>query len=197
MPDDSVIKNKNKNNAIKMGPVMQKVILLLTAGAALSLTRRPGAHFRIIKSASKEWKNINHRTLRESIKRLYQSKVIRCIENSDGLLMLELTDEGKKRVLRYHPSKMKIKKPIKWDGLWRLVIFDIPESMKRERMALAGMLRRLDFYPLQRSVFIFPYECKNEIDFVVEMFNLRPYVRFLIVKDIDNGLDLRNRFTLE
>ena len=176
---------------------MQKIILLLTAGAALSLTRRPGAHFRIIKSASKEWKNINHRTLRESIKRLYQSKIIRCIENSDGTLILELTDEGKKRVLRYHPSKMKIKKPIKWDGLWRLVIFDIPESMKRERMTLAGMLRRLDFYPLQRSVFIFPYECKNEIDFIVEMFNLRQYVRFLIVKDIDNGLDLRNRFDLK
>ena len=111
--------------------------------------------------------------------------------------MLELTDEGKKIVLQYHPSKMKIKKPIKWDGLWRLVIFDIPESMKRERMTLAGMLRRLDFYPLQRSVFIFPYECKNEIDFIVEMFNLRQYVRFLIVKDIDNGLDLRNRFNLK
>ncbi|KKR09481.1 MAG: hypothetical protein UT37_C0019G0001, partial [Parcubacteria group bacterium GW2011_GWA2_39_18] len=44
---------------------------------------------------------------------------------------------------------------------------------------------------------IFPYECKNEIDFIVETFNLRQYVRFLIVKDIDNGLDLRNRFDLK
>ena len=197
MSDTSVMKNENKDIATKMGPVMQKVILLLTAGAALSLTRRPGAHFRIIKGASKEWKNINHRTLRESIKKLYQSKVIRCIENSDGAIMLELTDEGKKRVLQYRPNKMKIKRPVKWDGLWRLVIFDIPECLKRERMALAGMLRRLDFYPLQRSVFIFPYECKNEIDFIVETFNLRQYVRFLIVKDIDNGLDLRNRFDLK
>ena len=128
---------------------------------------------------------------------MYQSRVVRCIENSDGTLILVLTDEGKKIVLQYHPNKMKIKKPVKWDGLWRLVIFDIPESMKRERMALAGMLRRLDFYPLQRSVFIFPYECKNEIDFIVETFNLRQYVRFLIVKDIDNGLDLRNRFNLK
>src|SRR3989337_1680219 len=117
MTNASVLKNENKYIATKMGPVMQKIILLLTAGAALSLTRRPGAHFRIIKSASKEWKNINHRTLRESIKRLYQSKVIRCIENSDGAIMLELTDEGKKRVLHYHPNKMKIKRPVKWDGL--------------------------------------------------------------------------------
>lgn len=193
----SAIKNKRENGAIKMGPVAQKIILLLTAGAVLSLTRRPDAYFRIIKSASKEWKNINHRTLRRSIRKLYQSQVIRCIENSDGTMMLELTSEGKKRILRYQPEKMKIKKPAKWDGVWRLVIFDIPESLKRERMALAGMLRRLDFYPLQRSVFIHPYECKNEIDFIVEMFNLRAYVRFLIVKDIDTDIELRHRFGLK
>lgn len=193
----SAIKNKRENGAIKMGPVAQKIILLLTAGAVLSLTRRPDAYFRIIKSASKEWKNINHRTLRRSIRKLYQSQVIRCLENSDGTMMLELTSEGKKRVLRYQPEKMKIKKPAKWDGIWRLVIFDIPESLKRERMALAWMLRRLDFYPIQRSVFIHPYECKNEIDFIVEMFDLRPYVRFLIVKDIDIDIELRHRFGLK
>lgn len=193
----SAIKNKRENDAMKMGPVAQKIILLLTAGAVLSLTRRPDAYFRIIKSASKEWKNINHRTLRRSIRRLYQSQVIRCLENSDGTVMLELTSEGRKRVLRYQPEKMKIKKPAKWDGMWRLVIFDIPESLKRERMALAGMLRRLDFYPIQRSVFIHPFECKNEIDFIVEMFDLRPYVRFLIVKDIDIDIELRHRFGLK
>lgn len=197
MEMSSVLKTKSKNGAWRMGPVAQKIILLLTAGAVLSLTRRPDAYFRVIKGASKEWKRINHRVLRDSIKKLYQSKVVHCLENSDGTMTLELTNEGKKRVLQYHPEKMKIKIPAKWDGVWRLVIFDIPEPQKRERMVLAGILRRLDFYPLQRSVFIHPYECKNEIDFIVEMFNLRAYVRFLIVKDIDNALDLRNRFNLK
>lgn len=197
MEMSSVLKTKSKNGAWRMGPVAQKIILLLTAGAVLSLTRRPDAYFRVIKGASKEWKRINHRVLRDSIKKLYQSKVVRCLENSDGAMTLELTNEGKKRVLQYHPEKMKIKIPAKWDGVWRLVIFDIPEPQKRERMVLAGILRRLDFYPLQRSVFIHPYECKNEIDFIVEMFNLRAYVRFLTVKDIDNALDLRNRFNLK
>jgi len=57
-------------------------------------------------------------------------------------------------------------------------------------------LKSLGFYPLQKSVFIHPYECKNEIDFIVEMFNLAPYVRFLRVKDVDVELDLKERFRL-
>ncbi len=49
---------------------------------------------------------------------------------------------------------------------------------------------------MQKSVFIHPYECKNEIDFITEIFYLVPYVRFLRVKDIDIEIDLKNRFHL-
>jgi len=54
----------------------------------------------------------------------------------------------------------------------------------------------LGFYPLQKSVFIHPYECKDEIDFITEIFDLAPYVRFLRVKDIDIEQDLEERFRL-
>ena len=30
---------------------------------------------------------------------------------------------------------MKIKKPAKWDGEWRIVIFDIPKDLKSQRGA--------------------------------------------------------------
>jgi len=91
---------------------------------------------------------------------------------------------------------MKINKPLKWDNLWRLVIFDIPEDKKSARMALASKLKELGFYPMQKSVYIHPYECKDEIDFIMELFDITPYVRFLRVRDIDIELDLKNRFRL-
>lgn len=59
-----------------LGPVGKKTLLLLSTGLALSLTRRPDYYFRIIKSASKEWRKINERSLRESIRKLYKSKII-------------------------------------------------------------------------------------------------------------------------
>jgi len=162
----------------------------------LSLTRRPDTYFRIVKNIAKEWKKINERSLRESIKKLYQSKIIDYKENNNGTVELILTDAGKKKILLYDLEKLKIDKPPKWDNLWRLVIFDIPENKKQARMAMSSKLKELGFYPMQKSVFIHPYECKDEIDFVTELFNIVPYVRFLRVKDVDIELDLKNRFHL-
>lgn len=178
----------------KTGPVGQKILLLLGVGLTLGLTHRPGQYFRIIKSASQEWRKINRQSLYEAVRKLYQSKLIDYKENNDGTVTLVLTENGRNKILRYNLDKIEIKKPAKWDKLWRMVIFDIPERLKEGRNALAGKLKELGFYPLQKSVFIYPYECRNEVDFVVEVFDLRPYVRFIVVKETDIDLDLKYKF---
>jgi len=179
-----------------LGPAAQKILLLLEGGLVLSLTRRPDSYFRIVRKIAKEWRKINERNLRRSIKRLYESKLIDYKENSDGTVRLVVTENGRDKILKYNLDAIVIKKPPSWDKLWRVVIFDIPEREKRGRVALRTKLKELGFYPLQKSVFIHPYECKDEIDFITEIFGLTPYVRFLRVKDIDTGLDLKNRFHL-
>ncbi len=188
---------KIRYKKLRIGPVAQKILLLLEGGLALSLTQRPDAYFKIIRGISKEWQAINKRTLHESIKKLYQSRMIDYKENDDGSITLILSEEGKRRALKYNLETLKIKKPTKWDGLWRIVIFDIPEHFKQGRNVLALKLKQLGFYPLQKSVFIYPYECKNEVDFIIEIFNLRPYVRFILAKETDIDLDLKNKFGLK
>lgn len=191
------MKNGSDGNLkFKMGPVMQKVLLLIEGGILLGLSGRPDVYFKILKKISKEWRGINERTLRKAIRKLYQSQLIDYKENNDGTVSLVLTDGGKKKHLQYNPDAIKIPKPSRWDYLWRLVIFDIPEEKKKERDALVVKLKGLGFYSVQKSVFIHPYECKNEVDFVVELFDLRPYVRFFIVKETDIELDLKDRFGL-
>lgn len=162
----------------------------------MSLTRRPDAYFRVVKNIAKEWHKINERNLRIVIKNLYKSKMVDYKENSDGTVNLILAEEGKNRILKYNLDKIEIKKPVQWDKLWRLVIFDIPEDKNKGRKALGAKLKELGFYPMQKSVFIHPYECKDEIDFITELFELAPYVRFLRVKDVDIELDLKERFHL-
>ena len=179
-----------------LGPATQKVLLLLEGGLALSLTRRPDHYFRVVKKIAKEWRKINERNLRRTIKRLYESKLIDYRENNNGTVSLVVTDNGKSKILKYNLDKIEIKKPPSWDKLWRLVIFDIPEKKSKGRVALRAKLKELAFYPLQKSVYIYPYECKDEINFITEIFNLVPYVRFLRVKDVDIELDLKNRFHL-
>ena len=180
----------------KLGPVSKKILLLLEGGLTLSLTRRPDVYFSIVKKIAKEWGKINERSLREAIKNLYKSKMVNYKENSDGTVDLVLSEGGKSKILKYNLDKIEIKKPVQWDKLWRLVIFDIPEDKNKGRKALGTKLKELGFYPMQKSVFIHPHECKDEIDFITEMFELAPYVRFLRVKDVDIELDLKNKFHL-
>jgi DNA-binding transcriptional regulator PaaX len=189
-----VRKKKQKRN--KIGAVEQKILLLLGGGLLLSLSKSPDQYFRILKGVTKEWKQINKRVLHIAIKKLYKSKLITCIEDKKGLVTLALDGEGKNKILTYNLDKMKIKKPKRWDGLWRIVIFDVPERFKKGRDALASRLKKIDFHPIQKSVFIYPYECKNEIDFIVEIFDLKPYVRFIVAKSTDIDLELKEIFGL-
>ncbi len=114
----------------------------------------------------------------------------------DGQQVLTLSEEGKKRLLQYDVDKMVIKKPKKWDGYWRLVLFDIPERNKRGREALRGKLRQLGFFQLQKSCFIHPFDCKSEIDFISEFFEVSPYVNLILAKEVEGANQLAKYFTL-
>ena len=189
-------KSKTGIKKARLGPAGQKILLILLAGVSLSLTRRPDHYFHVLKSADKEWRKINQRTLKKAVHRLYQSQMIDYKEDKNGLVTLVLSEKGKKRVLKFDLDDMKIKKPSKWDGFWRIIAFDIPEDKNKARKALVSKMKELGFYPMQKSVFVYPYDCKNEIDFISEIFEIKPYVRYIIAKDIDIVLDLKQRFKL-
>ncbi len=173
----------------------KKILLLLLGGLTLSLNRSPGRYFHILSRIKKEWAVINRKKLKYEIRKLYQSELISTKCDLGGTLTLTLTEKGKQKALRYNLEKIEIPKQ-KWDGRWRIVVFDIPESRRDARDAFRALLKKMGFYELQKSVFIHPYECKNEIDFLIEFYNIRPYVRFITVEDIDNQLHLKRHFGL-
>ncbi len=173
---------------------MQKLMLLLQAGVTLSLTARPDAMFRVIRDTARELKEIDERALRRAIRSLYHSQLVGYTEHKDGTVTLFLTKNGKKRALTYNLKTLSIQKPPVWDGWWRIVAFDIPERLREGRTFLVDKLKQLGFLPLQKSVFVLPYECKDELDFVIELFELRPYVRLIRAKEIDTGLHLKRKF---
>lgn len=179
-----------------LSPLSQKILLLLIGGLSLGLTRSPNRYFKIIKDMGKAWREINRKQLSDSIRSLYQSRLIDMKENKDGSIKMILTEKGKKRILRYNFEQMEISIPNTWDGKWRLVTFDIPEKFKKARNALRSKLNDLGFLKYQKSIFIYPYECKDEINFVIEFFDIRPFVRYIIVESLDNEPDFKKRFEL-
>lgn len=180
----------------KLGPNQKKVLLLLAGGIGLGLAYSPRGYFKIIKEVSNEWRKINQIALKRAIKSLYRSRLIKRVDNDDGSTTMILSERGKKKAITFNLDTMKIKEPEKWDKLWRVVLFDIPEKKKPAREALRETIKRLGFHEYQKSVFIFPYPCQKELDYVIEFFELRPYVRVMIVKSFDNELHLKDVFSL-
>jgi DNA-binding transcriptional regulator PaaX len=173
----------------------EKIMLLLYTGVALGFTYSPNQLRKTLRLVGKEWKKIDENQLKREIKSCYRSKLIKEKENADGSLTYVLTEKGIMRVLTYNFCNMKIEHKA-WDGKWRAVIFDIPEKIRWGRDALRKKLRELGFCEFQKSVFVFPYNCKNEIDFIIEFFKMRKYVRYGVFDYVDNEPHLKQFFNL-
>ena len=91
---------------------------------------------------------------------------------------------------------MKIKKPKKWNGKWRLVIFDIPMRFTKGREALRYHLKELNFFQFQKSAWIYPYQCEDEIIFIADFFGVGKYVETLTIENILRDEKLKKHFHL-
>jgi DNA-binding transcriptional regulator PaaX len=195
--EDKILKEKNKKlRKIRIGILGRQILTLLLMGISLGLTMSVRRHFWILDSIPKELEKVKKKYLNRAIKRLYDSKLVEIKEDKNGNTILVLYEEGKKKMLIYNIENLKLKRQSKWDGYWRLFIFDIPEKFKRERYILSKKLKEIGMYPLQKSVYIYPFECRDELDFIIEYFGFRKYVRFILAKEIDNELHLRKIFDL-
>ena len=169
---------------------------LLASGVVLGLSPSPRVQWRIIKNLPKVWRGIDRTILRRVIREFKYNRLADFKENEDWTISVVLTEKGKNIALKYNPDRMFIKKPPRWDGKWRFVIFDIPEKKKAARQALRDRLRAFGFYQLQRSVWVYPYECKNEIDFIMELFEIRNHVHYFISESWLQDAALKLHFKL-
>lgn len=131
-----------------------------------------------------QWERARRRgRLNYTIKRLEKQKLVSWKEK-DGELILTLTERGKKKVLSYKLEEMKIEKPKKWDKHFRVIVFDIPENRREARNIFRKKLKDLGFHQLQKSVFVCPYECMNEIDFLRHELDIAKFVNYILAKEI-------------
>lgn len=100
-------------------------------------------------------------TLRRSLSHLLTIGDIEKTE-SKGKVSYRLTSEGRTKIKKEIPVLRFSNK--KWDGYWRIVIFDIPEKNKAIREALRRKLTSLGFASWQKSVYIIPHDINDEIN---------------------------------
>ncbi len=190
-----MIKTRYKRKRI-YSPWKKKLLLLLLGGIFVGATGSKHGISKFFTSIPKGFRKINREYLRQLILEFYRDRLIDMVDISDEEARIVLTEKGRLRAMQFSIDDLKIKPPARWDKKWRIVMFDVPEKNRQARDALRGKLRELGFYELQKSVFVFPYECRDEIDFVIEIFDVRRHVRYGILENVTNEAELLQYFDL-
>jgi len=144
-----------------------------------------------------DWTEYKNRQISNAFYRLRKQGLI-SIKKINRQIYISLTEEGKKRAGKYQIDDLKIKKPKRWDKKWRIIIFDIPNNSQIKRESFRGKLKELNFYPLQKSVWIYPYKCQKEIALLREFFSLKKEnIRIITAEDIEEDQFLKEMFKLK
>lgn len=141
-------------------------------------------------------KKYSKKKIKDALAGLKRRKFVKVIKERDGKVKVKLTNKGRKRVLEMSLELVKIKKPEKWDGKWRIVIFDIPVEKNLAREALRSKMKNLGFCQLQKSVWINPYECEDEILFIAEAYEVERHIEIITAEKLLHEKEIRKAFNL-
>ncbi len=130
-----------------------------------------------------QMEKIGARGFNRSLKRYGDSGIIESYRR-DNKDYYRLTKKGVCRLLDVKIKRIIGSRGGKWDGYWRLIIFDIPEDRKFAREALRRRLKYFNFFPLQKSVFVFPYKCEDEIRALGEYFIINDNIEIILTKSL-------------
>lgn len=131
--------------------------------------------------------------IREALQRLRMQKFIQ-FDAHDVAAPIVLTHRGKGRLLRLTLRDRLFGKKRRWDYLWRMVIFDIPEDDRPTRERFHYTLRQAGFYPLQRSVFVAPFSCEQEIEELCAFWELRSCAHIFVTASLGTAEQSVRRF---
>ncbi len=179
--------------------ITKEILTYVAIGGAIALAATSpyfaqNILYQLFKKRSKT--EINRRKFSQALSRLKRNRLLILEGTKNHAFLVQLTEKGKRKIKELQFENLAIEKQKTWDKKWRLVLFDIPEKKKTGREVLRDKLKNLGFYQLQKSVFAFPYPCEQEIEFIVEFFELYPYVNFIETEKIKNDLNARKYFHL-
>jgi phenylacetic acid degradation operon negative regulatory protein len=83
-----------------------------------------------------------------------------------------------------------------WDGIWRVVVFDVPNEKTKVRNELRRAMKLYGFKLLQRSVWVYPYKCNDFTALLKSHLGTSNDVLYMEVKYIENDRLLRKEFAL-
>ena len=188
------MEKKTKEKGVKIAKIILKIIAASGFLAMALLAPNAVQVLGAFQNKKKGKYNPSHH-IKSTIFRLKNQGLIK-FQKKDGKTFVRLTNKGREKLLRYRLQEVFIKKPEKWDGKWRIVIFDIQEEKRGLRDFLRRELINLGFVRLQDSVWVYPYDCKEVIILLKAYLQRGKDILYITAEDIENDKWLRKEFNL-
>lgn len=178
--------------------------LLISGGVAIAATSPYAAKgiwkclkYAIKKVYYKRKQKIREEQIRNSFYYLKRNRLIKT-RMSGRQIYISLTEEGKKIAKKCKFDELKIRKSKKWDGKWRILVFDIEEKHRSKREALRGKIKELGLFKFQKSIWIYPYDFEEELSELQKFFRFRDgEAMYIIAERIDNEDFLKEYFQVK
>jgi len=165
--------------------------LAMAGLVSVAVLLSPQAAPKLLEAALRE---LSKRRRKKVFRDLKQKRLITILDKGCEKL-IQITELGKRKLLYLKLRAARLRKR-KWDKKYRIVLFDIPEQMKNTRDILRMKLKILGFYQLQKSAWVFPWHCKEEIDFIKEIFGIGPYVEYVVTDSLQCKRKVREHYSL-
>jgi hypothetical protein len=119
------------------------------------------------------------------------------IKKENGFISVSPTKKGKRRMNKIAFRNLKINKPKKWSGSWWVVLADIPsKKFRHQAYYFQKKLKAMGLYPLQRTVWVHPFDPREEVESSAAHFRINPFITIMEVKRLDpnDEENLKNHF---
>jgi DNA-binding transcriptional regulator PaaX len=179
--------------------VKDLIEILAMGGVLIAAIAAPNA-VQAFKFISKDKNNISFKKFSQSRVRMYANRLEKSgaikRKRQQNQIEFVLTEKGRRMAQKYNIDKVELNRKKRWDGVWRVIIFDIPERKKQARDALRRKFLSMGVYQLQKSVFVYPYECKREINLIADFFSVGEDILYLRAKIDDVDKKIRDIFNI-
>jgi len=177
--------------------IVKDILQCLAVGGLIIIAANSPYFVHHLMASRRKFQRYKRKKFSDTFSRLKREGLVE-VRMRGGQVYISLTKKGKAKAGWMQIDSLRIKKPKKWDGKWWLVIFDISQLKKQHREAFRGKLKGLGFYPLQKSVWAYPFPCQVEIELLRDFFGLsKKEVQLVLTEKIEEDKELRRHFKLK
>lgn len=108
------------------------------------------------------------------------------VAHNGSLYHIQPSVKGIHRLQRAQVERIHISRPDAWDGIWRMVTYDVPRAQSAQRRLFARQLERLGFSMIRESVWFHPYPCFAQVEELMTYCSLQRHVTLAEISRIDN-----------